>query len=564
MTFEDKYRQILTNANQQDAILLSGNVVVQAGPGSGKTRLATVKAALALLNDKVVACISYSRVAARKMRAEFLSYGIPEENIVFATVHSFCLNHIVYKYLHLYKHELPEPWNKLPDNWVIPTDKKREASGISKKSAMYRVEMIELGYLDFEMIGELAFILVKNYTGIRESISYHFDTIIIDEYQDLSDIFHKLISFLASQTKIVLFVVGDSNQAIYQENGEKNLNDLVFTTQFHQISTQVTYRFGQNIAYKSASILKTTSPYKSDPSTYQNGDITIIKLIRDREGDKLQTPQLYAEYVVRLLNDILQQGQYDVLNDIAVLYSQRKREKYRPGNWEWRVPDLIVEALHRHDLIQFVDERAIDLPNTPLVEWIQDCASWCFSNGIDSDHTIQELANYYENLYWKIGLDLSDDESRTCKLRLRNTLVSLRHSENLTCGNWVMEFDKHLQVTSLIRAEGDRSGELAEFRVLSTSTQSAVTLATSYQPNKVVFTTIHSSKGRQFKYVIVVGIQAGLVPWLNNTQKENHFRKLTYVACTRASRQTYIVTSPDLAAGQSDIISHLPSKIVYI
>ena len=47
----------------------------------------------------------------------------------------------------------------------------------------YDRAMIEHGYLDFDMIAELAFIMLNTIDDLHQSLSHYFDWIIIDEYQ---------------------------------------------------------------------------------------------------------------------------------------------------------------------------------------------------------------------------------------------------------------------------------------------------------------------------------------------------------------------------------------------
>src|SRR5271157_2967087 len=102
------------NPGQWNAYESEGNCVVLAGPGSGKTKLLTIKMAR-IIHEKIrspqgIACITYSTECARELRRRLDVLGIEERrNIYIGTVHGFCLNHIVRPYAKLAGYSLPDP-----------------------------------------------------------------------------------------------------------------------------------------------------------------------------------------------------------------------------------------------------------------------------------------------------------------------------------------------------------------------------------------------------------------------------------------------------------------------
>ncbi|RUE61517.1 UvrD-helicase domain-containing protein [Pseudomonas aeruginosa] len=91
------------NEDQWNAYESSGNCVILAGPGSGKTKTITIKIAR-LLAETVrppqrIACITYSNACVGELRARLNKLGVDDgHRIVISTVHSFCLTELVLPY----------------------------------------------------------------------------------------------------------------------------------------------------------------------------------------------------------------------------------------------------------------------------------------------------------------------------------------------------------------------------------------------------------------------------------------------------------------------------------
>src|SRR5689334_2330841 len=83
------------------------STVIIAGPGSGKTRVLSLKA-VALAQSYIhkpcgLACISYSRETVRELKKRLASYGyISGSKDFIGTVHSFSLLHVIQPFAHLY------------------------------------------------------------------------------------------------------------------------------------------------------------------------------------------------------------------------------------------------------------------------------------------------------------------------------------------------------------------------------------------------------------------------------------------------------------------------------
>ena len=113
-TYIEKLSRIEKDEYQKAAFESQSNTVVLAGPGSGKTTVLTLKA-MHLLNSVIaeprgLACLTYSREAAREFTERLKELGLVRGNNIFlGTVHSFCLTEILGKFSDVYSLNIPTP-----------------------------------------------------------------------------------------------------------------------------------------------------------------------------------------------------------------------------------------------------------------------------------------------------------------------------------------------------------------------------------------------------------------------------------------------------------------------
>ena len=83
---------------------------------------------------------------------------------------------------------------------------------------------------DFVDISKLAIKIVKENEGIREEIKNYFEEILVDEYQDTSDLQEEFISLIANNN---VYMVGDIKQSIYRF---RNANPNIFKNKYDNYS----------------------------------------------------------------------------------------------------------------------------------------------------------------------------------------------------------------------------------------------------------------------------------------------------------------------------------------
>lgn len=93
----------------------------------------------------------------------------------------------------------------------------------------YKIHMNMFGFMD---IAKLAIKLVKENPDIKDELKNSYDEILVDEYQDTSDIQETFLSYIESNNR---YMVGDIKQAIYRF---RNANPYIFKEKYNRFSNK--------------------------------------------------------------------------------------------------------------------------------------------------------------------------------------------------------------------------------------------------------------------------------------------------------------------------------------
>lgn len=196
---------------QEKIINTSGNLIVRASAGTGKTHTMVNKIAKEVNDNrthKVVAAITFTIKAAQEIK-DRLSVDITQHFI--GTNNSFVIEEII-------KPFMKDVYGSDYDI-DMSTDYSREAKVETFQDAIDKIknEGVLCSYTDNKknFIFELAQKIVENSTACRLYLQAKYFKIYIDEYQDCDKSMHKLFMYLCDTLKIETFVVGDEKQSIY-------------------------------------------------------------------------------------------------------------------------------------------------------------------------------------------------------------------------------------------------------------------------------------------------------------------------------------------------------------
>ena len=243
----------LTN-EQRGAVRHPGNLTLTACPGSGKTRVILAK--LLSLAEQVVntprsiACITYTNAAVDEIEHRLNRYGdhrIRDRSEV-STIHSFCLHYILRPYVWLVP-DVPSEFSILTQQMGIfeqiveavedefnrsivrstfddygslraniegePAGKGVESGIVSDASARRYWEICRnRGFIDFSMILYFSLRILRENPFVGAGLASRFQWLLIDEFQDTTDVQIEILRHLAQHNLSGFFLVGDENQSI--------------------------------------------------------------------------------------------------------------------------------------------------------------------------------------------------------------------------------------------------------------------------------------------------------------------------------------------------------------
>lgn len=580
---------------QRAAAVHNGNLAILAGPGAGKTRtlVARVGYLLATTSEhRGVAAITYTDATAREVSYRLSKLGLsPGRRLASRTVHAFCLQYILLPYGALAGHPLPADFQVLdnPDPlWkqalaeagiqlgrrgakeelpVLTILRRRIAAGEDTSDFTsrhhvavreYERRLTESRLLDFEQMTQLALRILHDYKPARELLTARFPHLVIDEYQDLGPVLHALVVELLT-AGVTVCAVGDPDQTMYEFQGAdpKYLRDLADRRDFRAIPLILNYRSGSALVAAGRAALGADRGYQHDPRRTDPGLIEISPVQGDLEA--------HAECAVHMAAILIQRG--TPAEDIAILY---------PGQTD--LQQLMVGALTEAE-ISFDSERGRRTPSGPLGDLVSACAARRLSGplpGSDSQgrspasatqegrrrsastktpQSVRDLAAVWRHLRTDAGL-ADNDSVRTLSRYLLPVLdAPQREQPGDDAEDFLYTLSEVLglrQLANSSRDQRDRTVPETLGRVIEQGL-SVAELAGGRAPGRLVLTTYHSSKGREFSAVILPGLVEGLVPFYFANEgisaaKLETARRLFYVALTRAADVAILIPGTQFTA----------------
>lgn len=248
--------------DQREAVNWDENLMLTACPGSGKTRVIISKLARTVdsvrSTPRAVACITYTNTAVHEIEARLRHHTQPGDEAHFdvCTIHSFCLNHIFRPFCHLIKGyengfkvltpdsaEFAEyvertcaDYNRYNLNFRDfeeftqvrlspegePVGQPLERGALTTQMAKsYWKRIQDDGYIDFTNIIYFSYLLLKRRPEILAYIASKFSWILVDEFQDTTDLQVEILSLIADECQTKFFLVGDPFQSIFRFAGAR-------------------------------------------------------------------------------------------------------------------------------------------------------------------------------------------------------------------------------------------------------------------------------------------------------------------------------------------------------
>ena len=393
-------RDLEGNEGQWEAYESTSHCVVLAGPGSGKTKVLTIKLARMIAEDvhvpRGIACITYNNECARELEARLGVLGVESRGRVFiGTVHSFALTQIILPYVKTAGIDLPDPFRVAtqaqqraafqkgferaiggsgnPQGFRLPMDRYRR-SVLDRRSQRWREadpdnarlvvayerELRVRGLVDFDDMPLLALDALKRNEWLRQAIVAKYPVLIVDEYQDLGRALHQMVMGLCFQTGARLFAAGDVDQSIYGFTGAYPdlLEQVAGRDDVQTVRLRLNYRCSLRIVAAAGYALGEDRGYQAAEGAEEGA----VVFHPGRVGYEYQARHLFSD----ILPAAFQRLRDLTPGRVAILY---------PAAW---IGDDVESQAQRHgfDIVR-TDANALYPRGSRLMRWLEDCASWC-------------------------------------------------------------------------------------------------------------------------------------------------------------------------------------------
>ncbi len=484
---------------------------------------------------------------------------------------------------------------------------------------LYAQKCRQAGVMDFDDILLNMNILLRDNPAALENIAGRFDYIMVDEYQDTNFSQYLILKKLAMFHRNIC-VVGDDSQSIYAFRGAKIENILNFQKDYPDNRTfrlEHNYRSTKVIVDAANSLIARNSA-RIPKNCFSTGE----------EGEKIRLIQAYTEQEEALLiaSNIMARIQADraQYQDFAILYrtnsqSRALEEALRKRNLPYviysgnsfyeraEVKDMMAYfklAVNPNDDESFkriVNKPARGIGDTSVAALMaasveKGCSLMkaAFSDDLEmfglKVPAIKKIREFC-NMMMGYSIRVSGEDSHTLAVSLSldcGLLMSYKQDtsiesqsraaniEELLNSVKVFVEDRHNEYFEDIQADGlvEEGAELApsDFPVVTLSDYlenvsllSAVDIEDGDDVNnKIALMTVHSSKGLEFPYVYVAGLEENIFPSGGMFASESDIeeeRRLFYVAMTRAKKAVmFSFATTRMRNGKHE--SNAPSRFV--
>jgi DNA helicase-2/ATP-dependent DNA helicase PcrA len=452
----------------------------------------------------------------------------------------------------------------------------------------YQKQLRAQNSVDFGDLLYLPVRILNDNEKILEKYQERYRYIMIDEYQDTNTVQYKFARLLSNKYKNIC-VVGDDDQGIYAWRGADIKNIQSFEEDFGEVEVvklERNYRSTKNVIEAAVSVIQQNNARVSKELWTAKGrgdDITVYQA-RDQIEE--------AEYVVDEINHLQRR---DVsLSNIAVLYRTNyqsrviEEELLRNG-----LPYKLVGGFRFYDrqeikdilsylryIVNLKDElslsRVINVPSRKIgpkslahlhkIARKVECslgelllAAFLVIHPEYQGQTniskslvakvrqyIEEMSRY-KSAYLTFGRIYVDAKGEDALEAIEIVLSQTRYIEDIDDGSEQAQYKKENieELKNVANSYVEKYGK----KSLDMFLQEIALIEQEQDKNQdgsgqnIHMMTLHSSKGLEFPYVFIIGMEEGLLPHSRAFTDEDELeeeRRLCYVGITRAKEKLYL------------------------
>jgi len=437
----------------------------------------------------------------------------------------------------------------------------------------YHQHMKAYNALDFDDLILIPTLLLKNYAEVRERWRNKIRYLLVDEYQDTNASQYELVKLITGE-RGRLTVVGDDDQSIYSWRGAKPENLVLLGKDFPQlklIKLEQNYRSSGRIL-KCANILIANNPHVYDKALFselaygpelrvvqtKNEEDEVSRIIGELIGHRFMNRSHYKDYAMlyrgnhqsRLLEKALMQNRIpykisggtsffsraeikDVMAYLRVLVNPDddnaflrivnvpKRELgpatlEKLGNYANMRQISMFAASFELGLEQTLTGRAL-MKMQAFTQWLVDVA-----DQTERGDTAAVLRSMIREINYEDFLYDTSPSAKAAEMRMKNVTELF---------SWV---------TQMLEGSDDEE-PMTLPQIVTRLTLRDMMERNEEEDNsdQVQLMTLHASKGLEFPYVFLIGMEEGLLPHQTSIDEGSveEERRLAYVGITRAQRE---------------------------
>lgn len=575
-----------------------GPMLVIAGPGSGKTLVITERTRYLIEQCKIpeeqILVITFTKAAAGEMKERFLkSRNRAGTGVNFGTFHAvfFTILKAAYRFTaaNIAREEVKFQYMKeiVHRLELEYEDEKEFLSDLFSEISLVKGSRIDLAnyysiscsdevfrsiygeyekrlrkanLIDFDDMLLLCHQLLSQRPDILSAWQNKFRYILIDEFQDINLVQYEIVKMLALPQNN-LFIVGDDDQSIYRFRGAKPEIMLNFPVDYpdcRRIVLNMNYRSTDNILQAAGRLVKNNQNRfeKSCSAVHGAGKEVIIRHYAALSEEN----QVLADEILRLSREGIPLSQIAILVRTA-LGAGALIHKLMEYNIPFRMRDVLPNlfdhwiatdvfcyikiAMGRSDRNLFlqiinrpkryISRECFDRPEVYLedVKEFYEDKSWVLERLEQLEYDLSILGGmspFAAVNYIRHGIGYEDylkEYAQMRKIKVEELIDVLDELQESARGfasfeAWFSYMDEYKEELKRQAAESKERGK-----------------------DSVTLSTMHSSKGLEFRVVFIVDANEGITPHKKATLPADleEERRLFYVAMTRAKEQLYIFSA---------------------
>ncbi|WP_137297937.1 DNA helicase Rep [Psychromonas sp. SP041] len=462
---------------------------------------------------------------------------------------------------------------------------------------LYQRQLKAYNALDFDDLIVLPTLLLKFKEEVRLRWQKKIRYLLVDEYQDTNTSQYELIKSLVGE-RARFTVVGDDDQSIYSWRGARPENLVLLQRDFPQlkvIKLEQNYRSSQRVL-KAANVLIANNPHEFDKRLFselaygeslkvllaKNEQNEAERVVMEISGHKFMNGANFKDYAVlyrgnhqsRLLEKVMMENRIPYKISGGTSFFARSEVKdimaylkllvnHDDENAFIRVvnkPPRGIGAVSREKLGNYANLRHISMfsasfelgleqtLNGKSLHTLQAFTRWLveLNDRLKKEDDIDVVRDLIRDIGYEDWLYENSPSPKAAEMQMKNVSTLFKWVTEMLKGD---DLDEEMTLEQVVAR--------LTLRDMLSRNESEEEL------DQVQLMTLHASKGLEFPYVYMIGMEEGLLPHQVSIDEDNveEERRLAYVGITRAQKElTFTLAKERSQYGET--IKPIPSRFL--